>query len=386
LSIKRQSSLTNLIDLIVVFKRDSTRKDRKEAEKQFKSFGAKVKKDSEGVLVFNLLDLSEVTDQDGLNSLIQSLSVVDYVESEGILTASDAVYYSAADTGYWGNVYASARSWPGLPSNYLYPSSGGQGVRVYCLDTGLNFQHVNFTGKVPSSVGRTFAARTTPVDQDGHGTHVGSTILQIAPKASLIPYRVFDRRGGASISTVIAAIDASLTDCGTNRCIINMSLGGLYSQALNDAVERAYSNGILVVVAAGNENQNACNVSPASAPNAITVGATGGAVTTIASYNPNTSANQKAPYSNWGTCVDINAGGTNQKAAWIGSTTAMNTISGTSMAAPKVAGVAALFWSQNLGLSAAQIRSTLLSQATSGVITGLSNGTPNLLLYNGGAA
>jgi subtilisin family serine protease len=155
-----------------------------------------------------------------------------------------------------------------------------------------------------------------------------------------------------------------------------MSLGSSYSQSVNDATESAVASGVLMMVAAGNDNQNACNYSPASAPSAVTVGAT--EITDI-----------RASYSNYGKCLDVFAPGTNIKSAWIGSPTATNTISGTSMATPHVTGVAAKFLSKDGTLTTSELAAKIVNDATAGVVKnadgGLStnpeNKSPNLMVY-----
>jgi serine protease len=150
--------------------------------------------------------------------------------------------------------------------------------------------------------------------------------------------------------------------------VANLSLGGGYSKTQNDAIEAAVAAGITVAVAAGNDNADACNYSPASAPSAITVGATD-------------KTNAKASYSNYGTCLDIWGPGSGITSAWIGSPSATNTISGTSMASPHICGVAAKYLSEDTTKTPAQITSRIISTATANVITGLTATSPNLIGY-----
>jgi subtilisin family serine protease len=210
-------------------------------------------------------------------------------------------------------------------------------------------------------------------DCQGHGTHVagtvGGTSYGVAKNVTLVAVRVLDCSGGGTTAGVIAGIDWVTADHAAGQpAVANMSLGGGFSQALNDAVARSVADGVTYAVAAGNENAtNACTRSPASTPSAITVGAT-------------TSTDARASYSNIGTCLDIFAPGSGITSAWYNSPTATNTISGTSMATPHVAGAAALVLSANPGATPAQVGTTLNNAATTGVVTNPGNGSPNRLL------
>lgn len=170
----------------------------------------------------------------------------------------------------------------------------------------------------------------------GHGTHcagtIGGSTYGVAKKASLIAVKVLDASGSGTNSGVISGIQWASSDASSKgiskKAVASMSLGGSKSTAVNSAVASAVGTGMTFVVAAGNDNANAANYSPASEASAITVGAT-------------TSANARASYSNYGSVLDIFAPGSSILSSWIGSTTATNTISGTSMATPHVAGAAA---------------------------------------------
>jgi subtilisin family serine protease len=179
--------------------------------------------------------------------------------------------------------------------------------------------------------------------------------------------RVLGCSGSGSTSGVIAGIDWVTANHAPNA-VANMSLGGSFSSTLNNAVANSIASGVTYGIAAGNSNADACGYSPASTPTAITVGAT-------------TSTDAKASYSNYGTCVDINAPGSSITSAWNTSDIATNTISGTSMATPHVVGAAALYLSGHTGSTPAQVASALTGSATTGHVTGLPSGTPNLLLY-----
>jgi hypothetical protein len=270
----------------------------------------------------------------------------------------------------WGLDRSDQRALP-LSTTYSY-SADGTGVHVYIIDTGINLGHAEFSGRLGIGFDAVTAGGTA-ADCNGHGTHVagtvGGTLYGIAKKVSLHPVRVLNCAGSGSYSQVIAGIDWVTT----NRVIpavANMSLGGGFSQALNDAVTYSIGRGVTYAVAAGNSNANACSSSPSSTPSALTVGATN-------------SNDQKASFSNYGSCVDIQAPGVSITSAWYNSATATNTISGTSMAAPHVAGAAALYLSTNPSATPGQAATALTTNATAGAVTGLPTGTVNLLLYTG---
>ncbi len=262
-----------------------------------------------------------------------------------------------------------------LPMNgRITSATNGFGVDAYIIDTGVRADHAEFGGRVTAG----FSAINDGVgsnDCQGHGTHVAGTVAGstygLAPEATVIPVRVLDCGGSGTWSGVIAGINwtASNHPAGT-PAVANMSLGGGYSESINQAVAGAVADGITFAVAAGNENSSACNVSPASAPSAITVG----------SSNSNDS---RSYFSNYGSCVDIFAPGMGITSAWIGSPTDTNTISGTSMASPHVAGAAALLLSASRSLTPTQVASQINSSATTGVVTDPQVGTPNKLLFVG---
>jgi len=210
------------------------------------------------------------------------------------------------------------------------------------------------------------------IDLNGHGTHcagtVGGSKYGVAKRVNLVAVKVLDRLGSGTLAGVAAGIDWAAGDAKGNS-VISMSLGGGFNQALNDAVAGAVSKGVTTVVAAGNDAANACNYSPASAPSAITVGAT--------QIN-----DQIASFSNRGSCVDILAPGVSITSSWIGSPTAINTISGTSMATPQVAGLAAYLISLE-GLSTpAAVEARIVALAANGALINLPAGTVNRLSQN----
>jgi subtilisin family serine protease len=258
-----------------------------------------------------------------------------------------------------------------LDDNYN-PAVTGAGVHVYVIDTGIRATHQEFGNRV--AAGYDFVDNDAgPDDCHGHGTHVSGTIggatTGVAHDVTLHAVRVLDCSGSGSYSGVIAGIDWVTTN-HIGPAVINMSLGGGFSTAVNNAVKAAHNAGVTVVVAGGNSNMDACLFSPSSAPEAITVGAT-------------TSTDARASYSNIGTCLDIFAPGSNIKSAWYTGDADYNTISGTSMASPHVAGVAALYLQTDPTASPDDVAAELMAAASPDKITDSGTGSPNRLLYMG---
>ena len=261
----------------------------------------------------------------------------------------------------------------GYQGTYGYRSAGA-GSTIYIGDTGI-YPHDDLAGRISTNGFSGIADGNGSVDCNGHGTHVATsaagTQYGVAKKATLVPVRILNCAGSGSYATVIAGLDWIMSPLNTNsktQAVLNLSIGGPASSALNDAILRLTNAGITVVAAAGNENSDACTRSPASAPSAITVGAT-------------TITDAKAYYSNWGTCVDIHAPGSAITGGWYTGASSTNTISGTSMATPHVTGAAAVFLGLNPSASVAQVTDALAAQSTKGAVTGLDATTVNNLLY-----
>jgi subtilisin family serine protease len=180
--------------------------------------------------------------------------------------------------------------------------------------------------------------------------------------------RVLDCSGSGSWSDVIAGVDW-VTANAIKPAVVNMSLGGGFVAAVNQAVTNSINSGITYTIAAGNLNNDACLLSPASTPAAITVGATN-------------RTDQRAAFSDWGSCVDLFAPGVEIASEWIGSNTATNTLTGTSMAAPHVAGVAALYLTASPTSTPAQVASAILQIATKNTLGNVGVGSPNLLVFS----
>jgi len=250
-------------------------------------------------------------------------------------------------------------------------SQTGAGVDAYIVDTGIYVANNDFGGRATFD----YAVDNRFEDGNGHGTHVASTVggvkYGIAKEVHLYAVKVLDSSGSGTITGVIAGVNhvANQYRRRLNPSVANMSLGGGNSPTLVQAVENAITAGVTFAVAAGNDNANACNYSPANSPNAISVGAT-------------TSTDNRSSFSNWGTCVHISAPGSTVTAAWIGNVNAVNTISGTSMASPHVAGAAALVLAANPAFTPARVKAFLLDSSTSGVLKDL-RGSPDRLLYSG---
>ena len=254
-----------------------------------------------------------------------------------------------------------------LDGYYGYTSTG-TGVTAYVIDTGVRTSHGEFTGR--ASVGYD-AFGQNGLDCNGHGTHVAGTVggfnYGVAKNVSLVSVRVLNCSGSGTVSGVIAGVDW-VTKNKQAPAVANMSLGGGASTALDNAVKTSIGSGVTYAVAAGNSKQDACRTSPARVAAAITVGAT-------------TSTDARASYSNYGTCLDLFAPGSNVTSAWSSGDTTTNTISGTSMATPNVSGVAALYLQNNPAASPSGVAAAINGSATKGAISNMDRKSPNLLLY-----
>lgn len=334
------------------------------AEKALTNGGGSVKRSYANVFEGFLVELPDAA----ANGLSKNPNI-EILEKDAAVEASDI----QSPTPSWGLDRVDQRTAVSGTSSFGYVSAGA-GATAYIADTGI-YPHNDFAGRL-SSVGYSgIADGNGTVDCNGHGTHVAGTVAGttygIAKKATLVPVRVLGCDGRGSYSTVIAGLDWILSSANTNSktaAVVNMSLGGGTSTTVDAAVKRLTDSGIVVVVAAGNSNVDACTTSPARALSAITVGAT-------------TNVDYKASYSNWGSCVDINAPGSSITSSWFGSATATNTISGTSMASPHVAGAAAVYMGLNPTASVATVTQALNAAATKDVLKGLTNGTANSLVY-----
>jgi subtilisin family serine protease len=289
---------------------------------------------------------------------------VDRVEADITLRAFQTTQSSAT----WGLDRSDQRALP-LSGSYTY-NANGSGVRAYIVDTGILASHTDFGGRVSGGYTAIADGRGT-TDCNGHGTHVagtvGATTWGVAKAVSLVPVRVLACDGSGSLSGVIAGVDWVAKN-GQKPGVLNLSLGGGASSSLDTAVANTVAAGYTVVVAAGNDSANACNYSPAREPSAITVSATA-------------SNDYRASYSNFGNCLDLFAPGSSIKSTWYSSNTATATLSGTSMAAPHVAGLAALLLQSNPAASPATVTDAVLNLSTTGAVQDAGSGSPNRLLY-----
>lgn len=257
-----------------------------------------------------------------------------------------------------------------LPLNLAYSYlQTGSGTTAYIVDTGILSTHQQFSGRVLSGYTAISDGNGTS-DCNGHGTHVAGTVggstYGVAKNVSLVPIRILGCDGSGASSNVIAGLDWILKN-GKKPAVVNMSLGGDASTSLDSAVENLFNNGYVMVVAAGNSNTDACSSSPARVSKAITVAATDNTDT-------------RASYSNYGSCVDIFAPGSQINSSWIGSNTATKVLNGTSMATPHVAGVVAEMLQSTPTATPQTISTNLLNQASTNVVKSPS-GSPNRLLY-----
>lgn len=288
------------------------------------------------------------------------------VESDGPVVALE----TQPTPPSWGLDRIDQRSLP-LSGSYTYAKTG-VGIPVYVVDTGLRASHVEFTGRTAPGYTSIADGRGTD-DCNGHGTHVAGTVagstVGVAKQATIIPVRVLDCAGSGSWSGVIAGLDwvAAQHAAGT-PAVANLSLGGGANSTVDAAVANLVADGVVVSVAAGNSNVDACTASPARVSSALTVGAT-------------TSTDARASYANFGACLDLFAPGSSIVSSYYTDDTSRASLSGTSMAAPHVAGAAALVLSTNPALSPSEVAARLVGGSTLGSVSSAGTNSPNRLLY-----
>ncbi|CAB4255568.1 similar to Saccharomyces cerevisiae YEL060C PRB1 Vacuolar proteinase B (yscB), a serine protease of the subtilisin family [Maudiozyma barnettii] len=322
--------------------------------------------------------------------LVRNNPLVAFVEQDSMVYATD---FNTENNAPWGLARISHRESLNLANfnKYLYDDKAGEGVDAYVIDTGININHNEFEGR--ATWGKTIPLNDEDVDGNGHGTHCAGTIASkkygVAKHANLFAIKVLRSNGSGSMSDVLKGVEYAAKmhterkakDKNFKGSTANMSLGGGKSPSLDLAVNAAVKAGLHFAVAAGNENQDACNTSPASAENAITVGAS-------------TLSDDRAYFSNWGKCVDIFAPGLNILSTYIGDSNDVTaTLSGTSMASPHVAGLltyflslqpekSSSFYSQQT-ITPEQLKQKLIDYSTKNILNDISADTPNKLIYNG---
>jgi len=311
----------------------------------------------------------QITADEAAINEIAAKPEVAYIEKDARVYASVLTTETGAPWGL-GRISHKAKG----TTSYIYDSTAGSGVTVYVVDTGVYAAHSEFGGR--ASMGANFVSGSANTDENGHGTHCSGTIAGstygVSKAAKIVGVKVLDANGSGTNSGVISGIQWVATNGGSGS-VLSMSLGGSKSTAVNSAVASTVSAGVTVVVAAGNDGTDASNTSPASEPSAITVGAID-------------STDAKASFSNYGAILDVFAPGVGVLSSWIGSTTATNTISGTSMATPHVAGLSAYLIALYGLTSPADVVAKITSLATSGAIPSPGSGSPNLIAYNGNGA
>lgn len=349
-------------EYIIVFKGEPTKNEkaaRGAASELAARHGGNVKRAWDSALNGALLtDLTEAQ----ARALAKNPNVA-WVEENGIVTTT-----ATQNNPVWGLDRIDQQTH--LSASYNY-SFDGSGVNVYVLDTGILDTHDEFGTRAS----RDFDARDdgqNGVDCKGHGTHVAGTVggstYGVAKNARIRAVRVLGCDGKGTWADVIEGINWVMNNAQF-PAVANMSLSGGANDATDTAVNNAVNAGIFFAVAAGNDSQDACNQSPARAAQAFVVGATN-------------SADSRASFSNWGACVDLFAPGVGIQSAWHTGDTDTNTIDGTSMATPHVAGVAALMLDENPNLTPAQIRNLLIARSTLNLVGNPGTNSPNRLLYS----
>lgn len=260
---------------------------------------------------------------------------------------------------------------------YYYKWHKGRNINAYIIDTGIYKEHADFQGR--ASFGEDFTGEG-PGDGNGHGTHVagivGSKKFGVAKKVNLVEVKALNKRGQGNLTTVISALEFAVNHCkasGRKGCVANLSLGAVRNSVINQAVKAAHEAGVVIVAAAGNSNVNACWNSPASAPEAITVGAFDDRTDTIAKF------------SNWGSCVDVFASGV--KITSLSSQPPYKPVvfSGTSMASPSVTGLVAVLLDKSV--DPMDIKEKIIELSTKDLLQKrtlfFKPGTPNRIAFNG---
>ncbi|WP_169732398.1 S8 family serine peptidase [Haloglycomyces albus] len=287
---------------------------------------------------------------------------VDYVEQNREISINAS---GSQSNPTWGLDRVDQRDLP-MDDTYNWDNDGN-GVHAYIIDTGINTSHQEFSGRTAPGYD---AVGGGTDDCNGHGTHVAGTVAGseygVAKEATVVPVRVLDCNGSGSFDGVVDGIEW-VANNANKPAVANMSLGADNSSALNDSVDNAVASGVTFAVAAGNGDNDACNNTPAGANDVLTVAASD-------------SSDGKASFSAWGSCIEVFAPGVNITSAWHTSDSATNTISGTSMASPHVAGAVAIYLSENPSASTTEVENWVVDNASTNKISN-PEGSPNRLLH-----
>ena len=347
---------------VVVFKDTAATGDQvnSRAEKLTAKFGGRT-----GHLYHNALRGFEVSLPEPAARRLAADPSVAYVQQNGVYTISS----TQSPTPSWGLDRIDQRALP-LNNSYTYPTTAS-GVKAYIIDSGIRLTHTDFGGRAISGVDEIDGGSAD--DGHGHGTHVAANVggsrFGVAKGVTLVAVRVMNNFGSGTTAGVVAGVDWVTGDHKAGQlAVANISLRNGIDNTLDTAVANSIADGITYAIAAGNDNSDACNQSPARVAAAITVGST-------------TTTDARASDSNFGTCLDIFAPGQDITSAWNTSDTATATVSGTSMATPHVTGAAALVLAQYPSFTPQQVRDTLVANAAKGVVTGPGTGSPNKLLF-----
>ncbi|KAI0148039.1 subtilisin-like protein [Hypoxylon sp. NC0597] len=309
---------------------------------------------------------------------IRKNPIVDYVARDGRVTAQTVIPPNVPRSGSPANTWGLGRISHRDPGISAYIDQVAAPTHAYILDTGIRLTHQEFGGR--ATFGQNFIDGSQDVDDNGHGTHTAATVggntVGVDNSTRLIAVKVLDQNSSGSWSGIIAgvewAVEDALSQNRITRSVINMSIGGPKFQALDDCVKNAVGVGMTIVVAASNYGADACTYSPASAPDAITV-----AAIDESDARPN--------WSNYGTCVDIFGPGSDIYSAWKDSDTSYQTMSGTSMASPHVAGLVTYLMSREFISGPTNITNRLIALGTPNKVQN-ANGSPNLIAFNGNKA
>ncbi|KAI1353439.1 subtilase [Xylaria sp. FL0043] len=311
---------------------------------------------------------------DTMAAEINAMDMVSYIEANQYVQVSALVAQANAPAGLVRLSHAKTGA-----ASYVFDDSAGDGITAYVVDTGILTTHEEFQGRATLAFNAIEGSKDT--DENGHGSHVSGTIggatFGVAKNVKLIGVKVLDANGGGTNADVLDGLNFVETDVNQKKlkgkAVMNMSLGGGQSQAINNAIEAIAAAGVVPVVAAGNEAQDAANTSPASAPDAITVGAL------------DATTDQRASFSNFGTVVDIYAPGVDVLSVGIKNNSDQETLSGTSMASPHVAGLAAYLMSLEglTNATAVSNRMKELAAATGASVLKNVKGTTSAIANNG---